>query len=466
MKAKIGAIWDNLHSSFWFIPSLMTFFAAALALGMVKLDRSESVRGAEFLYSGGAEGARSMLSAIASSVLSLAGVTFSITIAALTLASGQFGPRLLRNFIRDRGNQIVLGAFIGTFLYCLLVLREVRGVEEIRFVPHLAVTVAIALAVGCLGALIYFVHHISQGIQAAQVIANVGREFDEAVERMFPNEVGRDPRETAGVDENHPEKEIPADFERNSRPVASQSGGYVQILNGDGLMKTAEQHDCVVQLLHPPGALVIEGDVLARVWPRERATEEMENAVNAAFSFGIQRTDAQDALFPINQLTEIAVRALSPGINDPFTAMMCLDRQARALALLAKREIPSGLRYDDAGELRVVTEPLTFEEVANAAFDSIRHYGSSDARVSAHILDILARLAPHLKGEDDRATLRRHADKTLQAARSNLSLDFEIAVVEAHHAAALRALHAREGKSDENGGDSAKKREKTREETR
>lgn len=439
MKAKLGVWWDNLHSSFWFIPSLMTLFCSALAMGMVELDGRNFTRSLGFLYGGGVEGARTMLGAVASSVLSIAGVTFSITIAALTLASGQFGPRLLRSFIRDRGNQFVLGAFIGTFMYCLLVLRSVRGGEQNPFVPHLSVTIAVALAVLCVGALIYFIHHISLGIQAAQVIANVGNEFDAAVERLFPLEAGSGPRETVGVDEHRADRDIPADFERNARPVMAQSGGYVQILDGDGLMKLAVQKGCILQLLHPPGALVIEGDALARVWPAERADEAMEKAVNAAFSFGTQRTDAQDALFPIDQLTEIAVRALSPGINDPFTAMMCLDRQGRALALLAKREIPSGLRYD-AGHLRVITRSLSFAQATDAAFDPIRHYGSNSAAVSGHILQIIARLAPHVSRENDLAALDRHAAHTLQAARSVLTLDFEIRAVEEHHAAAMQAL--------------------------
>ncbi|MBW3635646.1 MAG: DUF2254 domain-containing protein, partial [Armatimonadetes bacterium] len=358
-----------------------------------------------------------------------------------------------------------LGAFIGTFMYCLLVLRSVRGVEEIRFVPHLAVTVAIVLAVGCMGALIYFIHHISQGIQAAQVIANVGTEFDEAVARLFPQKIGGGPHETAGVDENRAGEDIPADFEQNSRPVASQSGGYVQIVNGDGLMKLAVENGCILQLLHPPGAMVMEDDALARIWPRERATEEMEKAINAAFSFGMQRTSAQDALFPIDQLTEIAVRALSPGINDPFTAMMCLDRQGRALALLAKRKIPSGLRYDDEGQLRVITPTLSFGQATDAAFDPIRHYSSS-AAVSGYLLQIIARLAPHLRREADRAALRRHAAQTLQASRSGLTLDFEIRAVEERHTAAIHALNERESQSHEQKSDESTKHDITLEEAR
>jgi len=447
VKAKLSTWWDTLHSSFWFIPALMTLLASALALVLVDLDGRDFVRARNFLYSGGVEGARSMLSAIASSVLSLAGVTFSITIAALTLASGQFGPRLLRNFIRDRGNQFVLGAFIGTFMYCLLVLRAVRGVEENRFVPHLSVTVAVALAVLCVSALIYFVHHISQSIQAAQVIATVGNEFDAAVERLFPCTMGSGPRESENTDDEHAARDIFAVFEQNFRAVTAQSGGYVQSVDGEGLMKLAVQNDCILHLPHRPGALVIAGDTLTRVSPAERLDDAMQKAINGAFSFGVQRTDAQDALFPLDQLSEIAVRALSPGINDPFTAMRCLDRQGQALALLAQREIPSGLRYDDNGCLRVITHALTFAQAADAAFGPIRHYASDSAAVSGHILEIIARVAPHLKRKADRAALHRHAEKTLQAARCGLTLGFEISSVEERHVAALNALRADDAES-------------------
>ncbi len=439
MKAKIAAIWDYLHSSFWFLPSLMALFAAALALGMVAVDGSGKVRGVDFLYNGDVEGARSLLSAIANSTLSIAGVTFSTTIVALTFASGQFGPRLLRNFIRDRGNQFVLGVFLCTSVYSVLVLRSVRGGEKNAFVPHLSVTVAIALSISCVGALIYFIHHISHGIQVTHIIANVGNEFDEAVKRLFPGEIGRDLQERSGANASRAAEDVP-NFDLDSHPIAAQSGGYVQNVDGEGLMKLAVKHDCVLHLPHRPGAMLIEGDALAQVWPAARFDAAMEKAVNAAFSMGVQRTNMQDALFPINQLTEIAVRALSPSTNDPFTAMTCLDRQGRALALLAQREMPSGLRYDDRGHLRIVAQALSFDEMADAAFDPIRQYASSNAGVSAHILDTLARVAPHLSRDDDRATLRRHADKTLQAAHSSLSVDFEIRTVEEHHAAALFAL--------------------------
>lgn len=436
MKARLEALWEALHSSFWFVPTLMTAGAMGLAWGVLAWDRSAGESTASYLYGGGVEGARSMLSAIASSVLGIAGVTFSITIAALSLASSQFGPRLLRSFIRDRGNQIVLGALIGTFLFCLLILRSVRGVDERRFVPHLSVSVAIALAIVCVGALIYFIHHISQSIQAAHVIANVGREFDEVIQRLFPTEIGRGPNQA----------ETPALPAREDAALAveARGSGYVQSVDTDSLMKLACERGLLVELRFRPGDMVMPGDLLARVWPVDsevKADEgDIAKKINGCFTYGVQRTAIQDVLFPIDQLAEIASRALSPGINDPFTAMSCLDRLGLALSKLARRELPSGLRLDEAGQPRVLTRALLFEDAAAHALDPIRHYGSDAPLVMNRMLLILERLAPHLKREADRETLRHHAELTIAAARENIDSQAEREGVEESYQSAARAL--------------------------
>lgn len=434
MKARLGALWETLHSSFWFVPSLMTAGAMALAWGVLTWDRSAGETTASYLYGGGVEGARSMLSAIASSVLGIAGVTFSITIAALSLASSQFGPRLLRSFIRDRGNQMVLGALIGTFLFCLLVLRSVRGVDERRFVPHLSVSVAIALAIVCVGALIYFIHHISQSIQAAHVIANVGREFDEVVHRLFPTEIGRGP--------NQEQTPAPPARQDAALVIEARGSGYVQSVDTDSLMKLACERGLLVELSFRPGDMVMPGDVLARVWPADAEADEDDIAkkINGCFVHGVQRTAVQDALFPIDQLAEIASRALSPGINDPFTAMSCLDRLGLALSKLAHRELPSGLRLDESGQPRVLTRALRFEDAAAHALDPIRHYGSDAPLVVNRLLLILERLAPHLKRHADRETLRRHAELTLEAARENIASRAEREGVEENYRKTAQAL--------------------------
>jgi uncharacterized membrane protein len=191
MREKLAVFWDSLRSSFWFVPTMMALGAATLSIVTIDTDRVSNAAFANslgFIWSGGAEGARSILSTIAGSMITVAGVVFSITIVALTLASSQFGPRLLRNFVRDRGNQITLGTFISTFMYCVLVLRTVRVKDEGNFVPFVSVTCGIALAVASIGVLIFFIHHVSRSIQAEFLIAKVGEEFRNSITDHFPEQ--------------------------------------------------------------------------------------------------------------------------------------------------------------------------------------------------------------------------------------------------------------------------------------
>lgn len=177
-SARLANLWESLRTSYWFVPTLMTAGGVALSFASVHLDERVNykwVRTVGWIWAGGAEGARQVLSTIAGSMITVAGVAFSITIVALTLASNQFGPRLLRNFVRDAGNQIVLGTFIATFVYCLLVLRTVRGEDDTEFVPYVSVTLGVAFALTSLGVLIYFIHHVAISIQAENLIASVAR---------------------------------------------------------------------------------------------------------------------------------------------------------------------------------------------------------------------------------------------------------------------------------------------------
>ena len=253
--------WDHLRSSFWFVPTLLSVLAIGLAFAMINLDEQVPemvIEHAPWLWARGPDGALSLLSTIAGSMITIAGVVFSITIVALTLASAQFGPRLLRNFMRDRGNQISLGTFIATFLYCLFVIRAVKGGgPEQLFVPFLSITVALFLAVASLGVLIYFMHHVSVSIQAPQVVALVASDLRDAIVRLFPDEIGeRKKRNNA----HHGEDDVPRDFETKSHPVRSLSGGYVQAIDVDGLMHLAQEKDLVIRVEHRPGHFVVKDD--------------------------------------------------------------------------------------------------------------------------------------------------------------------------------------------------------------
>ncbi|MCY7283707.1 MAG: DUF2254 domain-containing protein, partial [Cyanobacteria bacterium CAN_BIN43] len=345
MKTKFSKLLDSLHSSFWFVPTLMVVLAIGLSFLTIQIDQSantEIIGNLGWAYALGPNGSRAILSAIAGSMVSVATTAFSITIVALQLASSQFGPRLLRNFMQDTGNQIVLGTFISTFVYSLLVLRTINGVAENEFVPHIAVTCGIGLAIASIGVLIYFIHHSASSIQVDQVVSKVGCELDDVIDRLFPKQIGRG----ASKQRNEPLMgDIPANFDRDARPIQAASSSYVQAIDTDQLMQIATEGNLLLQLQKRPGDFVVKGSPLAIVYPAEAVNKKLAEQINSAFVVGSQRTDRQDIEFSINQLVEIASRALSPGINDPFTAVRCVDQLSAALCHLAQKEIPSAYRY-------------------------------------------------------------------------------------------------------------------------
>lgn len=405
MKSLLLKHWDRLRSSFWFIPSLMAACAIGLALGTVTLDEAVTdqwLRSQGWIYTGGPAGASAVLSSIAGSMITIAGVVFSMTLVALTLASSQFGPRLLRNFMRDTANQVVLGTFVGTFLYCLLVLRTIRRSDELPFVPHLSVTLGVVFAIASIGVLIYFIHHVSVSIQAEEIVARVGAELISTIERRFPE------RRSTPVADAAPA--IPAAFERDARAAGSASDGYIQHIDMDGLVSAAAEADALLEVVQRPGDYVVRGGPLVRAWPGDRLTDEVAAEVTAAFLLGKRRTPAQDPAFSINQLVEIAVRALSPGVNDPFTAITCVDRLGSALCRLAARDLPSPYYRDGQQRVRVIAPAATFVALADAALTQIRQNARSSVAVSIHLLDTIAVIATVLHRAEDRAALRHHAE--------------------------------------------------------
>lgn len=414
---KIRAMWDTLRTSYWFVPTLMAVASAMIWVGCYTIDLglADSVlHRLGWIYTGGPDGAREMLAVVAGSMITIAGVTFSITIVALTLASQQFGPFLLRNFMRDTGNQIVLGTFISTFLFCLLTLRVIRGTEQEKFVPHLSVSVAVLLAMFSLGVLIYFIHHVSAFIQASNIISVVGRDLNEAINRLFPDRLGSEQPDRDSSRCRKPGREI------NAAKVRSPGYGYIKALDNEALLKVATDNDLVVALLKRPGDFVGEGDVIANFWPGTSSNDEIDAAIAESLILGSQRTATQDVEFVFSQIVEIAVRSLSPGINDPFTAIICIDHLGQGLRRMAGRAIPSPFRFADDGALRVVARPATFSELADAAFNQIRHYGRASEEVLNRLLNTITELAYHITREEDRQALLRHAALIAQAGRSGV----------------------------------------------
>ncbi|MES2459039.1 MAG: DUF2254 domain-containing protein [Armatimonadota bacterium] len=415
MKARLFLLLDSVRSSYWFIPSLMLLGAAALAVALVAADQhfdTEDLRGLWWIFSGGAEGARSLLSTVAGSVIAVAGTTFSITIAVLSLTSSQFGPRLLRGFLRDTGNQVVLGTFVATFLYCLLVLRMVRSVEEALFVPHIAVTGGVILAIASVCVLIYFIHHVSVSIQASRIIASVAGELEEAINRLFPDQIGQDGETVEAKPSSTPSS---AGSNPNSRTVRATGEGYVQAIDGDALLALAREKDLVITLERAPGQFVIRSTKIATVKSGSQECSpvipDIDEQVNTAFTFGEQRTSGQDMEFLLLELVEVATRALSPGTNDPFTAILCIDRIGASLCHLAERQIPSAARLDDTGTLRVIAKTISFEAIVETAFREIRHYGQEDPAVAQRLREVLDELGEFARTDAQRAAIRKEAAK-------------------------------------------------------
>jgi uncharacterized membrane protein len=318
LTARFRKLLSDLGETFWLLPGAMVVAGIILALGLVSLDRSGTIPKwlieSPWLYSGGGTGARTLLGAVASSTIGVAGTVFSITIAALSLAAGQMGPRLLRNFTRDRGNQVTLGAFLGTFSYALMVLRSVRTQEEGTFVPHLSLSIGILLAFVCVGTLVFFVGHMAGRINVDTVIDLVSQDVRVAIARLTTTDAQALPPSGA--------------FWRQALPITDTRRGYLQQLDDTGLAAWAAKNKVSIRLLVRPGDYVFPGAPIALVLP---SAADAGLAIRDATALGPQRVSAADLEFAVRQLVEVAVRALSPGINDPHTAISVLDRLGSAL---------------------------------------------------------------------------------------------------------------------------------------
>ena len=401
-----AALWIHVRSSYWFLPSVVTLGAIALALGTTTADRYviDEETSSSWFYAGGADGARALLSAVAGSMITVVSVTFSVTIVALTVSSQHFGPRLLNNFMRDRAAQLVLGTFIGTFAYCLLVLRTVQGEGDgyERFVPHLAVTVAVVLTLLSVAALIFYVHHVSMSMQVSEIALGVVKDLESAIDRLYPEGLG-DAAELA------PLVPLPS---AASAVVPFESSGYVQHIEPDAIVDLAREADVVIWLQVQPGDFATEGLALGCVEPPPQDGDAFRRRLNRAVILGADRTSQQDVGFPMQQLVEVALHALSTGMNEPFTAITCIDRLGQGLARILTRRLPSDTRADESGRVRVVTLRDTFADVLDNAFGPIEAHVGESPEVGTHMLRVLGRLARLARREGDLRAIERHADQT------------------------------------------------------
>ncbi len=416
MMIKLRSLLANLRSSLWFVPALLVTGALLLAMGLVELDsyltRERLTEQWPRVFGAGAEGSRGLLSAIAGSMITVAGVTFSITVVALALASAQYTSRILANFMRDRANQAVLGVFVGVFAYCLVVLRTIRGGDEGAFVPSMAVLVALLLALMAIGFLIFFIHHIAASIQAASIIEATAATTLDAVDRLFPAEVGEAAVESAGV---QPQEERAA---LAWATIPAYKTGYIRDIDADALFAIAREQGIVVRMERAIGEFVIENSPLASVAGKEPDDESIRK-LNAAYNVGRDRTVQQDAAYGIRQIVDIALKALSPGINDTTTAINCIDFLGAIVARLAPRPFAARDR-SDGSQLRLIARGPTFPGLLAEAFDQIRQNAEGNVAVLTRLLQVLEIVATRTTDVHRRAALRQQADLIAETAKRSV----------------------------------------------
>jgi len=354
------------------------------------------------------DGARSLLSTVAGSMVTVAGVTFSMTLLAVSHASSQYGPRLLTSFMRDRGNQFTLGTFIATFLYCLMVLRTVSTGEDAEadalvgvFVPHVAVLVAMAFAVMSVMVLIYFIHHVPQSISISNIVSKLGNELVDSVETLYPERAGS---------ARQPDSDCHSSGYASDRAIVltvDGDGGYLRVLDLSHLLDTAVSHDLVLELHRQPGDFAITNQLLLSVHGVNAVDDELEQTLRNAFSWGHERTREQDVMYPVEQVMEVLGKALSPGINSQYTAVLCIDQLERALGKMLSRQVPESRRYDGDGRLRLIALSTSREQFVEGLFRPLRQFIRSDWITTDHTLKMIERLLAMPDLADAKALLKR-----------------------------------------------------------
>jgi len=423
--------WEALRTTFWFVPSLLVIASGVLFLVTFEIDwaayhyqlahRHQPLPHWLVVTSAGA--GREVIIALAAAIVTVVGVVFSITIVALTLASQQFGPRMMRNFVRDVGNQVTLGIFVSTFVYSLLTLVTIGG----GFVPHVSIAVSEALTLVDLAVLIYFIHHVAKSIQLPEVIAGIAGDLMRSIDVEFPRTAPSKPER-----QGKSLAELQNLLDSRGGTVAATTSGYVQFVGYAQLVEIAARTDSVMRLEHRPGHFIVAGHPLATVWPRG-AQGQVAAALAKAHVTGPQRTLMQDPVFAIDQLVEIAIRALSPAVNDTFTALTCIDWLSAGLSRVSGRALTEGVYLDREGRIRLIEADPSYPRMVNRAFDKIRQAAGGMPAVIIRMLSALLTIVDETVNIEQRRVLLVQADAIWRVAQSTITEPKDSADIEAFY---------------------------------
>jgi len=423
--------WEALRTTFWFVPSLLVVAAGLLFLVTFEIDWAayhyqlahHHQPLPHWLVVTSAGAGREVIIALAAAIVTVVGVVFSITIVALTLASQQFGPRMMRNFVRDVGNQVTLGIFVSTFVYSLLTLVTISG----GFVPHVSIAVSEAMTLVDLAVLIYFIHHVAKSIQLPEVIAGIAGDLMRSIDVEFPKTTLSKP-ERQGKSLG----ELQHLLDSRGGTVVATTSGYVQFVGYAQLVEIAAHTDSVIRLEHRPGHFIVAGHPLATVWPRG-AQGQVAAALAKAHVTGPQRTLMQDPVFAIDQLVEIAIRALSPAVNDTFTALTCIDWLSAGLSRVSGRVLTEGVYLDREGRIRLIEADPSYARMVNRAFDKIRQAAGGMPAVIIRLLSALLTIVDETVTVEQRRVLVVQADAIHRVADASVTEPKDKADIEAFY---------------------------------
>ena len=432
---QLASWWYRTSQSFWFIPTIALVAAFVLSQGMVALDKSLPLDLTSpwfaWVYGVGIDGSRAMLGAIGTSMLAVAATAFSITISVVVTASSTYGPRLVGNFMADRGNQSVLGVFVATFVYSLLVLRTIRSKDEdlTAFVPHLAVNLAVLMAVADAALLVWFIHHISTSVRVETLAHGVRQNFRAVLERMHPKEA------PDGVAQTGP-------LGLEGAAVNAGDVGYIIDMDFTKLCEVARDSDAVIEVVPRVGDHILAHETLVRVSPEDKA-EDIADEVRRAVRIGNSRSEYQDIRYAEQQVLELAVRALSPGTNDPYTAVNAIEEVAAGVALAVARPSPGNTLLDDSSTVRVRYKTVTIEEIVDLPFDQVRPYAMDHVMVLTALIDFAARVERSSIHPDIPERMHVQAEVLLEEFRSTQPTAHDLETVEQH--LAMRRSELAEG---------------------
>lgn len=421
--------YQKLTSTFWFIPMLIIFTGIGLSLVTLRLDVDYPFKTSGILnlvFTENASSGRTTLATIAGAMIGVAGTVFSITLVVLQLASSQYGPRLLQNFMYKRLNQIVLGQYLATFIYCLIILNAISDIESYTFTPSISILVALILAIFNLVILIFYIHDVCMSIQPSNILNNLNCKIQDGLKNLYPELHNQ-------TESKQQDQSIHVDHLHCVKKMMSHTSGYIQYFSLEQILAFAVKNNVILEIMLKPGSYVTTDEPVIKVLSNQKEVDLAD--VNSAdfFTLDYKKTDFQDLEFGIHQIVEIASKALSPGINDPYTAINCIDNLTDILSKIARHNNPSPYVFDQDNNIRLIVKKHSFEDYLNVAFNQIRQYGANSPAILIKQMKSLAQITQHDTNRQHQNNMMRHAQMILTTAEKNFQISNDLKDIESSY---------------------------------